>query len=66
MKPSFTRLFQTAEFDVPHAHDTANIPEGKIGLGGVRQNIDEKLDLLVYGKVITGDVDPIEKKPVVH
>ena len=43
-----------------------NIPEGKIGLCGVRQNIDGKLHLLVYGKVITGHVDPIEKKPVIH
>src|SRR4029077_2004512 len=43
-----------------------NIPEGKIGLCGVRQNIGGKLHLLVYGKVITGHVDPIEKKPVTH
>ena len=43
-----------------------NIPEGKIGLCGIRQNIAGKLHLLVYGKVITGHVDPIEKKPVVH
>jgi len=43
-----------------------NIPEGKIGLCGIRQNIDGKLHLLVYGKVITGHIDPIEKKPVTH
>jgi len=43
-----------------------NIPEGRIGFCGVRQNIDGKLNLLVYGKVITGHVDPIEKKPVTH
>src|SRR5712664_173633 len=43
-----------------------NIPEGKVGLCGVRQNIGGKLHLLVYGKVITGHVDPIEKKPVTH
>jgi len=43
-----------------------NIPEGKIGLCGVRQNIGGKLHLLVYGKVITGHIDPIEKKPVTH
>lgn len=43
-----------------------NIPEGKIGLCGVRQNIDGKLYLLVYGKVIAAHVDPIEKKPVTH
>ena len=43
-----------------------NIPEGKIGLCGVRQNVGGKLQLLVYGKVISGHIDPIEKKPVTH
>ncbi|HEY4673109.1 MAG TPA: radical SAM protein, partial [Nitrososphaerales archaeon] len=43
-----------------------NIPEGKVGLCGIRANIDGKLQLLVYGKVIAGHVDPIEKKPVSH
>jgi len=38
----------------------------QIGLCGVRANNKGKLELLVYGKVITGHVDPIEKKPVTH
>ncbi len=38
----------------------------QIGLCGIRQNIDGKLYLLVYGKIITGHIDPIEKKPVTH
>lgn len=42
------------------------IGEGQIGLCGIRQNIDGKLQLLVYGKVIAGHIDPIEKKPVTH
>ncbi len=42
------------------------IGEGQIGLCGVRQNLEGKLQLLVYGKVIAGHVDPIEKKPVIH
>ncbi|MEE9592123.1 MAG: radical SAM protein, partial [Thermoplasmata archaeon] len=42
------------------------IGEGQIGLCGIRQNLDGKLQLLVYGKVIAGHVDPIEKKPVTH
>jgi pyruvate formate lyase activating enzyme len=37
-----------------------------VGLCGVRQNVDGALHLLVYGRVITGHVDPIEKKPVTH
>ncbi|MBI4257517.1 MAG: radical SAM protein, partial [Thaumarchaeota archaeon] len=43
-----------------------NIPEGKIGLCGIRGNENGKLMLYVYGKVITGHIDPIEKKPVTH
>ena len=38
----------------------------QIGLCGIRGNEDGKLDLFVYGKVIAGHVDPIEKKPVIH
>lgn len=36
------------------------------GLCGVRQNIDGKLVSLVYGKLITTSIDPIEKKPMFH
>jgi pyruvate formate lyase activating enzyme len=42
------------------------IPEGKIGLCGVRGVVNNKLRLFVYGRVIAGNVDPIEKKPVTH
>ncbi|MEM3267709.1 MAG: AmmeMemoRadiSam system radical SAM enzyme [Conexivisphaerales archaeon] len=40
--------------------------EGQIGLCGVRGVVNGRLYLLVYGKVITGHIDPIEKKPVIH
>ncbi len=40
--------------------------EGQIGLCGIRQNIGSKLFLLSYGKLFTGHIDPIEKKPVMH
>ena len=40
--------------------------DGQIGLCGIRQNIQGKLQLLSYGKLFTGHVDPIEKKPVSH
>lgn len=43
-----------------------NIPDGKIGLCGIRGNVGGKLQLFVYGKIIAGHVDPIEKKPVTH
>ncbi len=38
------------------------IGTGQIGLCGVRQNVDGKLFLLVYGKVITGHIDPIPSR----
>ena len=42
------------------------IGKGQIGLCGIRGNEAGKLQLFVYGKVISGNVDPIEKKPVIH
>lgn len=42
------------------------IPEGKIGLCGIRGVTNNSLYLYVYGRVITGHIDPIEKKPVTH
>ena len=42
------------------------IGEGQVGFCGVRGVVGGKLYLLVYGKVMAGHIDPIEKKPVVH
>lgn len=42
------------------------VGKGQIGLCGIRGNDSGKLQLYVYGKVIAGNVDPIEKKPVIH
>ena len=42
------------------------IPEGKIGLCGIRGVNQGKLWLYTYGRVIAGHIDPIEKKPVTH
>ena len=39
---------------------------GQVGLCGIRANTEGRLNLLVYGRVIAGHVDPIEKKPVTH
>ena len=43
-----------------------NIPEGKMGFCGIRGNLGGQLQLYVYGKIIAGHIDPIEKKPVTH
>ncbi len=45
-----------------HCH----IKEGKRGLCGVRENKDGKLYSLVYGKLVSENIDPIEKKPLFH
>ena len=42
------------------------VPEGKLGVCGVRQNVDGTLQTLVYGSAISQNVDPIEKKPLYH
>lgn len=42
------------------------LADSQDGLCGVRGNVNGELDLYVYGRVIAGCVDPIEKKPVIH
>jgi pyruvate formate lyase activating enzyme len=45
-----------------HCH----IKDGKRGLCGVRENRGGKLYSLVYGKLVSENIDPIEKKPLFH
>jgi pyruvate formate lyase activating enzyme len=42
------------------------IRPGRIGICGVRENRDGVLSTLVYDRVISAHVDPIEKKPLFH
>jgi len=42
------------------------IKEGKTGTCAVRKNIDGELYLLVYGKLASVAIDPIEKKPLYY
>ena len=42
------------------------IADGKQGICGVRQNQGGILYSLNYGKIISANVDPIEKKPLFH
>jgi len=42
------------------------IKEGKRGICSVRENRDGTLYSLVYGRVISMNIDPIEKKPLFH
>jgi pyruvate formate lyase activating enzyme len=42
------------------------IPSSKRGICGVRENREGKLYTLVYGRAISLNVDPVEKKPLFH
>ncbi len=42
------------------------IDDGKRGICGVRENVEGTLYTLVYDKVVSTAVDPIEKKPLFH
>lgn len=42
------------------------IADGKTGICAVRENKEGKLHSLVYGKVVSINIDPIEKKPLYH
>ncbi len=42
------------------------IKEGRRGLCQVRENQDGRLMSLVYGRLVSENVDPIEKKPLFH
>ncbi len=42
------------------------IPSGKRGICGVRENQDGELYSLVYGRLISQNADPVEKKPLFH
>ncbi|MFB3894875.1 MAG: AmmeMemoRadiSam system radical SAM enzyme [bacterium] len=42
------------------------IAPGKVGICGIRKNIDNKLYALMYGRASSVAIDPIEKKPIYH
>ncbi len=42
------------------------LKDGQTGFCGVRKNESGKLDLLVYGRPLAIQIDPIEKKPILH
>ncbi len=42
------------------------IPVGSRGLCDVRENVGGTLRSLVYGRLVSREIDPIEKKPMFH
>lgn len=49
-----------------NCHHFCIVKDGQVGLCGVRQNLSGKLYLMVYGKAVAINIDPIEKKPLFH
>ncbi len=63
------RLYQRLEEGTVQCNLCAHrckIAPGKLGICRVRENRDGTLYTLVYGRVISQAVDPIEKKPLFH
>ncbi len=62
-------LYESREKDRVHCYLCAHhclINPGKKGLCGVRINQDGRLFTAVYGRLISANADPIEKKPLFH
>lgn len=62
-------LYEPLKESRVHCHlcrHQCKIDEGNWGICGVRLNREGKLYTLVYDKVISTNVDPIEKKPLFH
>src|SRR3989337_4087529 len=59
-------MIPVEEIREPPGKAMGKVAEGQVVLCGIRGVHEGKLWLYVYGRVITGHVDPIEKKPVSH
>ncbi|MDA3785766.1 MAG: AmmeMemoRadiSam system radical SAM enzyme, partial [Deltaproteobacteria bacterium] len=63
-------LFYKAEADktivCALCNHRCHIKPGKRGICGVRENQEGKLYSLVYGRLVSANSDPIEKKPLFH
>lgn len=63
------RFWESLEDQKVHCHLCAHecqIDPGKRGICRVRENRDGTLYSLVYGSIISENIDPIEKKPLYH
>ena len=62
-------LYQKLSKDRVRCHLCAHgcvIEESRLGVCRVRQNVNGTLYTLVYGRTISQNVDPVEKKPLYH
>lgn len=62
----FYRPLEEGRVECYLCHHHCHISPSKKGMCGVRENREGKLYSLVYGRAISMNVDPIEKKPIFH
>lgn len=60
------RLLEDKAVECSLCAHRCRIGPGKRGICGVRENRKGILSTLVYGKAVSGNLDPIEKKPLFH
>jgi pyruvate formate lyase activating enzyme len=63
------RLYEVEGNNAVRCHLCAQhcyIADGKLGVCKVRQNVGGTLYTLVYGRAVSANVDPVEKKPLFH
>lgn len=62
-------MFKKIDTDIVECRACARyckLKPGQTGMCGVRKNLKGDLFLMVYGKIISAHIDPIEKKPLMH
>ena len=65
-KATFYKNLSNSIIECHACNHFCKISKSKTGVCGVRQNIDNDLYLLVFNKVVSANIDPIEKKPLYH
>jgi pyruvate formate lyase activating enzyme len=60
----FYELLRGTKIQCNLCNHRCKIPDGEFGICGVRKNIGGRLFSLVYGKLISANIDPVEKKPL--
>ena len=63
---SFYKTIENNKIECLLCRHYCKLKEGQVGVCGVNRNEDNRLINLVYGKVSTINIDPIEKKPLYH
>ncbi len=63
---SFYKKLKNSRIECTACNHRCKISVGNVGICGVRKNEEREFNLLVNEKIIAGNIDPIEKKPLYH